>query len=207
MIYAYVRVSSEKQTLSNQVFAIKEYEKANNIKIDEWIEETISSRKALNKRALGQLLEKVGQNDSIIITEISRLARNLYELAGILQQAIDKGVNVISIKENYHFQNNIQSKMMAAMLGVAYEIEREMISSRTKMSLDKLKKQNVKLGRPLGAKNRKLKLSKNKERIEKWLAQGISQAKIAKMLEVDPTTMCRFLKRMYSDKNGLNTSS
>ncbi len=201
MIYAYVRVSSEKQTLTNQTFAIQEYENEHNIKVDKWIEETISSRQPLTRRILGQILQTIQSGDTIIITELSRLARNLYELAAILQQAIDKDVSVISIKENYHFQNDIQSKIMAAMLGVAYEIEREMISSRTKMSLEKLKKQNVKLGRPIGSKSKKLKLSRNTERIEKWLAQGVSQAKIAKMLQVDPTTMCRFLKRMSADKN------
>lgn len=200
MIYAYVRVSSEKQTLENQVFAIKEYEKLNNIKVDKWIEETISSRKPLSKRILGKLLQDIQSGDKIIMTEISRLARNIYELAGILQQAIDKNVDVVSIKDNYHFKNDIQSKMMAAMLGVAYEIEREMISSRTKMCLKKLKEQNIKLGRPIGSKNKKLKLSKNINKIKKCLAEGISQAKIAKMLEVDATTMCRFVKKMGLNK-------
>lgn len=200
MIYAYLRVSSEKQTLENQVFAIKEYEKLNNINIDKMIEETISSRKPLAKRALGQLLQDIKPNDKILITEISRLARNLYELAGILQLAIDKNVDIISIKENYHFKNDVQSKMMAAMLGIAYEWERQMVSERTKMSLAKLKQQNVKLGRPVGVKNKKLKLSKNVDKIKKYLAQGISQAKIAKMLEVDATTMCRFVKQMKINK-------
>ncbi len=195
MIYAYVRVSSEKQTWENQSFAIKEYEKLNNITVDKWIEETISSRKPLNKRSLGQLLETIQKGDSIIITEISRLARNLYELASILQSAIDKGVDVISIKENYHFKNDIQSKVMAYTFGIASEIEREMISTRTKMCMEKLKQQNVKLGRPIGAKSRHLKLTKNTKKILKYLSQGISQAQIAKMLGVDATTMCRFLKQ------------
>ncbi len=195
MIYAYVRVSSEKQTRDNQSFAIKEYEKLNKVMVDKWIEETISSRKPLKKRALGELLEIIGTGDSIIVTEISRLARNLYELAAILQHAIDKGVDVISIKENYHFKNDIQSKVMAYTFGIASEIEREIISTRTKMCMAKLKQQNVKLGRPFGAKNKKLKLAKNTEKILNYLSQGISQAQIARMLDVDATTVCRFLKQ------------
>ncbi len=195
MIYAYVRVSSEKQTWENQSFAIEEYEKLNNITVDKWIEETISSRKPLSKRVLEQLLETLQTGDSIIITEISRLARNLYELAAILQHAIDKGVDVISIKENYHFKNDIQSKVMAYTFGIASEIEREMISTRPKMCMVKLKQQNIKLGRPLGAKNKKLKLTKNTEKILKYLSQSVSQTQIAKRLDVDATTMCRFLKR------------
>ncbi len=195
MIYAYVRVSSEKQTWENQSFAIQEYAAENNITIDKWIEETISTRKSLSKRTLGNLLQTVQAGDIIIVTEISRLGRNLYELANILQDAIDKNVEVISIKQNYHFKNDIQSKIMAYTFGIASEIEREMISTRTKMCLEKLKQQNVKLGRPIGSKNKKLKLDKSSEKIIKYLSQGISQAKIAKMLDVDATTMCRFLKQ------------
>ena len=196
MIYGYCRCSMEKkQTCSNQHFAIKEYAKRNKLKVDKWVEENISSRKPLSKRELGVLMGKVVAGDTIIITEISRLARNLYELAGILQDAINKDVKVISIKENYAFKNDLQSKIMAYTFGLAAEIERDLISNRIKMSLDKLKKQKVKLGRPLGAQSKCLKLSKNRKKIKDLLEKGLSQAKIAKILNVHPTTMCRFLKR------------
>ena len=196
MIYGYCRCSMEKkQTCSNQHFAIKEYAKRNKLKIDKWVEENISSRKPLSKRELGVLMDKVVAGDTIIITEISRLARNLYELAGILQDAINKDVKVISIKENYAFKNDLQSKIMAYTFGLAAEIERDLISNRIKMSLDKLKKQKVKLGRPLGTQSKCLKLSKNRRKIKDLLEKGLSQAKIAKILNVHPTTMCRFLKR------------
>ena len=185
----------KKQTCSNQHFAIKEYAKRNKLKVDKWVEENISSRKPLSKRELGVLMGKVVAGDTIIITEISRLARNLYELAGILQDAINKDVKVISIKENYAFKNDLQSKIMAYTFGLAAEIERDLISNRIKMSLDKLKKQKVKLGRPLGAQSKCLKLSKNRKKIKDLLEKGLSQAKIAKILNVHPTTMCRFLKR------------
>ena len=196
MIYGYCRCSMEKkQTCSNQHFAIKEYAKRNKLKVDKWVEENISSRKPLSKRELGVLMGKVVAGDTIIITEISRLARNLYELAGILQDAINKDVKVISIKENYAFKNDLQSKIMAYTFGLAAEIERDLISNRIKMSLDKLKKQKVKLGRPLGSQSKCLKLSKNRKKIKDLLEKGLSQAKIAKILNVHPTTMCRFLKR------------
>lgn len=185
----------KKQTCSNQHFAIKEYAKRNKLKVDKWVEENISSRKPLSKRELGVLMGKVVAGDTIIITEISRLARNLYELAGILQDAINKDVKVISIKENYAFKNDLQSKIMAYTFGLAAEIERDLISNRIKMSLDKLKKQKVKLGRPFGAQSKCLKLSKNRKKIKDLLEKGLSQAKIAKILNVHPTTMCRFLKR------------
>lgn len=191
---SYIRVSSDKQTCSNQIFIVKEYAKTKNIKIDKWVEETISSKKSLEKRALGNLLNSLSAGDCIIITEVSRLARNLYELAGILQFAIKKDVKIISIKENYSFQNDLQSKIMAYTFGLAAEIERDLISTRTRMSLEKLKMQNVKLGRPVGAKSKELKLTKNKKKIIDLLQKGISQAKIAKIMKVNPTTMCRYLK-------------
>ena len=193
---AYIRVSSDKQTCSNQIFTVKEYAKAQNIKIDKWVEETISSRKSLDKRELGMLLNKMEKGSQLIVTEISRLARNLYELAGILQEAIKKEIIVISIKENYQFKNDIQSKIMAYTFGLAAEIERDLISTRTKMSLDKLKKQNVKLGRPIGAESKCLKLTKNRKKIKELLDKGVSQAKIAKILGVHPVTLYRYLKKV-----------
>jgi len=186
----------KKQTCSNQHFAIKEYAKRSGLKIDKWVEENISSRKPLSKRELGVLMGKLTSNDTLIITEVSRLARNLYELAGILQDAINKDVKIISIKENYTFKNDLQSKIMAYTFGLAAEIERDLISNRIKMSLDKLKKQKVKLGRPLGAESKCLKLTKNRKKIKELLDKGLSQAKIAKILGVHPTTMCRYLKKV-----------
>lgn len=193
---AYIRVSSDKQTCENQHFTIQEYAKSHHIDINIWIEETISSRKPLEKRELGILLKSMSKGSCLIITEISRLARNLYELAGILQYAIKKDIIILSIKENYSFKNDIQSKIMAYTFGLAAEIERDLISTRTKMSLDKLKKQNIKLGRPLGPAHESLKLFKNQKKIKELLNKGISQAKISQKLRVHPSTMCRFLKQI-----------
>ncbi|MBO7332401.1 MAG: recombinase family protein [Alphaproteobacteria bacterium] len=198
MIYGYCRCSTEKrQTCSNQHFAIQKYAEEKGIHIDKWIEENISSRKPLHKRELGRLMEKMTDGDTIIITEISRLARNLYELAGILQNAINENVKIISIKENYSFSNDLQSKIMAYTFGLAAEIERDLISTRIKYSLDKLKQQNVKLGRPLGSGGQSSKLEKYKEKIKNLLGNGVTQVKISQILGVHPTTMCRYLKRSH----------
>ena len=198
MIYGYCRCSMDKnrQTCSNQHFTIEEYAENSRIKVEKWVEENISSRKPLNKRELGKLMEKVVAGDTIIITEISRLARNLYEIASILQDSINKNITIVSIKENYTFKNDIQSKIMAFTFGLAAEIERDHTSTRIKMALNKLKEQNVKLGRPAGSATRELKLSKSRKKIKKLLDDGISQAKISKIMGVHPTTMCRYLKQI-----------
>lgn len=197
MIYGYCRCSMEKkQTCSNQHFAIQEYAHHNALRIDRWVEENISSRKPLDKRALGTLMDKTVAGDTLIITEISRLGRNLYELAGILQNAVNKGVTIISIKENYQFKDDLYSKIMAYTFGLAAEIERDHISTRIKISLNKLKEQHIKLGRPVGAQAKALKLSKNQKKIKKLFDKGLSQAQIARQMNVHPTTLCRYLKRI-----------
>ena len=130
----------------------------------------------------------------LIVTEISRLARNLYELATILQYAIKNRIIIISIKENYHFKNDIQSKIMAYTFGLAAEIERDLISTRTKMSLDKLKQQNIRLGRPLRSESEYLRLAENNSSIKILKKRGFSQARISRVLGVRPMTLCRYLR-------------
>ncbi|MCQ2966337.1 MAG: recombinase family protein [Alphaproteobacteria bacterium] len=193
-IYAYIRVSSDKQNCDNQLSAINNFASEHNMKIDKYVQETISSRKAIEKRKITNLFNKLKPSDTLIITEISRLARNLYEIASLLQAAINKNVEVISIKQNYSFKNDLQSKIMAYTFGLAAEIERDLISTRTKMSLEKLKEQNIKLGRPLGAKSKKLKLSSNLKKLNELLNKKISKRKIAETLGVDKTTIYRFIK-------------
>ena len=102
---------------------------------------------------------------------------------------------VFAIKENYRLGNNLESKVLAFAFGISAEIERKLISDRTKMSLNKLKSDGVKLGRPLGAKSKTLKLSKNRRKIFQLLNQGVPKAQIARMMDVDKMTLHRFIKR------------
>ena len=128
--YGYIRVSTDRQTLENQHFEISTYADKHKIKIDEWIEEKISSRKALDKRKLGKLLASLQEGDILIATEISRLGRNMMEVMGILQNCLEKGCQVITLKENYHLGADIQSKVLAFAFSLASEIERQLISQR-----------------------------------------------------------------------------
>ncbi len=196
MIYAYIRCSTQKQSYQHQMFEIKEYAAKNNIIIDTWIEETISSRKALKKRKLGELLDTLQEGDTLISTEISRLGRSMLEVMGILETCLAKNCQVITIKENYHLGNDIQSQVLAFAFGLSAQIERNLISQRTKMSLDNLKSSGKRLGRPFGAESKKLKLSKNAKRIRELLDKGISKNQIARLMGVQKMTLRRFLKRM-----------
>ncbi|MFI3241326.1 MAG: recombinase family protein [Alphaproteobacteria bacterium] len=195
-IVGYIRVSSNKQTTEHQKFEIKKYAKANNITINRWVEETISSRKSLNKRKLGTLLEELQEGDMLISTEISRLGRSLLEVMKILENCLSKGCKIITIKENYSLGNDIQSKVMAFAFGLSAEIERNLISQRTKASLDSVRANGKKLGRPLSAQSKKLKLAKNSRKIKNLLDKGLSQRKIAKILDVQTITLRRYLARV-----------
>lgn len=200
MIYGCIRVSSQKQTVQQQEYEIKEYATKNNMKIDELIEETISSRKALKHRKLGQLLDNLQENDIIITCEISRIGRSLLEVMGILEKCLAKNCQIITIKENYHLGSDIQSQVLAFAFGLSAQIERQLISERTSSALANLKASGKRLGRPFGAESKKLKLSKNTKRIKDLLDKKVPKAQIARIMGVQKITLRRFIKRMgWSD--------
>ena len=195
-VFGYIRVSSNKQTVQHQHFEIEQFAKENNIKIDNWVMETISSRKPLNKRKLGELLNKLHSGDILIAAEISRLGRSLLEVMRILENCLNNDCQVWTIKENYKLGNDIQSKVMAFAFGLSAEIERNLISQRTKASLDSIRATGKKLGRPYSAQSKKLKLSKNTKKIKNWLETGLTKYRIAKNMSVSPSTVNHFIQRM-----------
>ena len=194
--YGYLRVSTDLQNCANQRFEIENFTKNRNITIDEWVEETISSRKNLNDRKLGKLLNRLNSNDVIITTEISRLGRNMLEVMGILQHCLEKDCEIITIKENYHLGADIQSKVLAFAFSLASEIERQLISQRTKESLKRLKNEGKHLGRPYGFSYKKLKKKHNK--IKELLQKNVSKAEIARLMGCTWATLHRYIKDYIS---------
>ena len=195
-VIGYIRVSSKKQTCEHQHYEIEQYAQQNGIKIDRWVEETISSRKPLNKRKLGQLLNELQSEDILIAAEISRLGRSLLEVMRILETCLNKNCCVWTLKEHYRLGNDIQSKVMAFAFGLSAEIERNLISQRTKASLESIKATGKKIGRPFAAQSKKLKLSRNTKKIKQWLENGFTRYRIAKMMSVTPATVSNFINRM-----------
>ena len=195
-VIGYIRVSSNKQTVQHQHFEIQQFAEHNNINVDKWVEETISSRKPLNKRKLGQLLDELQEGDILIAAEISRLGRSLLEVMRILETCLNKNCQVWTLKEHYRLGNDIQSKVMAFAFGLSAEIERNLISQRTKASLESVRATGKRLGRPFAAQSKKLKLSRNTKKIKNWLDAGFTKYRIAKMMSVSPATVSNFIKRM-----------
>ncbi len=195
MIYGYIRKSSEKQSFEHMEYEISDYAAKHNMKMDVWVEETISSRKSLDKRKLGKLLQSMNAGDILISCEISRLGRSMLEVMRILETCLNKECQVWTIKENFRLGADIQSKVMAFAFGISAEIERSLISQRTKSSLANIKASGKKLGRPFAATSKKLKPSKNSKRVKDLLDKGVSKAQIAKVMGVGRTTLRRFISR------------
>ena len=194
MNYGYIRVSTDKQTVENQKFEITKFASANNLTIDGWIEETISGTKNYDKRKLGQLLNHVKTGDLIVCAELSRLGRNLFMIMEILHICMNKECRVWTIKDGYRLGDDIQSKVLAFAFGLSAEIERDLISQRTREALARKKAEGIQLGRPKGALSKSVKLSGKEEAIRILLDEGTSYAQIARLLHVDRSTLVRFVK-------------
>lgn len=171
MNYAYIRVSTDKQTVENQRFEIQQYCEAKGLTIDHWIEETVSGRKSYSSRCLGKVIKSMHKDDILICSELSRLGRSLFMIMEILSFCLNKGCKVFTIKDNYKLGDNIESKVLAFAFGLSAEIERTLISQRTKEALRRLKNDGKTLGRPKGAKGRHNKLQGKEEVIRRLLKQ------------------------------------
>ncbi len=195
MIYGYLRVSTDKQSLENQKFEINRYCNKENISVDRWVTETISGTKNFEERKLGKMIKKLNKDDVLVCSEISRLGRNLFQIMMILNICMQKGIQVWTIKDNYRLGMDIQSKVLAFAFGLLAEIERDLISQRTKEALARLKAEGKKLGREKGSLNRKHKLDGKQEEIKRMLSQKISQNKIAKLFGVSRLTMNKYVRQ------------
>lgn len=193
MVYAYLRVSTGKQDGANQKIGVEQLAKQHGLKIDKYIDdEGVSGMKEPEKRELGKLMKMLKPGDILLAGEISRLGRSLFMVMRILEFCMNNSVKVYTAKDGYELGNNIQSKVLAFAFGLSAEIEREMISRRTKEALAKKREAGVVLGRPKGRKSDKVKLSGKEEIIRDLREQGVSYAKIAKIYKVDRNTVAKF---------------
>ena len=190
MIYGYLRVSTDKQTLENQKFEINNFCENENSKIEKWVTETISGTKDFEKRKLGKLLKKLRKDDILICSEISRLGRNLLQIMTILNICMKKEVQVWTIKDNYRLGKDIQSKVLAFAFSLSAEIERNLISQRTKEALARLKANGKKLGRVYGSKNKKHILDGKEQSVLKLIHKGVPKTQVAKIHGVSRWSIC-----------------
>lgn len=195
MTYSYLRVSCLKQNITNQRFEVEKYAKENGIVIDAWITETISGTKRYNDRKLGKLLKRLKKNDTLILPELSRLGRSLMEIFSILNMCLEKEVNIIAIKENYKLTNTLEAKVIAFAFSIASEVERRLISLRTREALARKKAEGIKLGRP---KNVSSKLKGKETEIKELISSGIPKTQICKKLKISRSTFYKFISQNNS---------
>ena len=194
MIFGYTRVSTQTQTLENQVYEIKEYCKTHSKQVDVWYEEKVSGTKKARDRELGELLKVIKEGDTIITTEISRIGRSVVDVLQTIQYIRDKGCVLIAIKQNFVLDDSLNSKIMSYIFSIVAEVERELISSRIKEALASRKAQGQKLGRPYGSNNKHNKLESKKEYIEMCLQCGKSLYYLRKKLRCHSNTLKKYLK-------------
>ena len=194
MIYGYIRVSSDKQTVENQRFEISIFCEKNSLTIDVWVEETISGMTRVENRKLGKLLKRMKKGDILICSELSRLGRNLLMIMGVLNECMNRDIQVWTIKDNYRLGSDINSKVLAFAFGLSAEIGRNLISQRTKEALARKKAEGVVLGRPKGSKSAKTKLTGQEKRIKELLDKRVSYSAIGRILGVHRLTVSSFVK-------------
>ncbi len=195
MIYGYIRVSTDKQDCDNQKIGIEAKAKSLKVSIDKYIEDSgISGTLEPSERALGGCLNKLKKGDIIICSELSRLGRKLFMIMRILEHCMKCGAKVYTVKDGYELGDNIQSKVMAFAFGLSAEIERELISLRTKEAIARLKEQGKSVGRPSGVKNKIHKTDLCRSQINVLVENNTPKRHIAKKFKISVTTLYRFLR-------------
>lgn len=196
MITGYIRVSTIKQHPENQRDEIQRYADANGLEVDKWVLEVVSGKKQVKGRKLGSLLRRMKKGDTLIVTEISRLSRSLTDIMGVMGQCVGKGVNVYTTKEKYRFDDSINSKVLCFAFGLVAEIERNLISMRTKEALALRRAEGKSLGRRKGDCPKMALLRQNAEEISRMLEAGQTARHIYTKLGVSKATWQKFRKEV-----------
>ena len=196
MIYAYIRVSTQMQTHAAQRYEINSYCRKNGLQVDRWVTESVSGTKDIAKRTLGRTIRRMKKGDLLLCTELSRLGRNMLMVMSILNNCSSRGIAIHSIKDRFDLSDSINSKIIAFAFALAAEIERNLISQRTREALAAKKSAGIRLGRPPGRSKKKERVIGEKQRIQALLQRGIPVSAIARIFKVHRNTMSRYLKEM-----------
>lgn len=193
--YAYIRVSTQMQTLENQRFEISQWCKRQQLEVDFWITETVSGMVRWEKRKLGRTVRRMKKEDLLVCTEISRLGRNMLMIMSVLNACTQKGIFIRTIKDNFNLSDSINSKIVAFAFALAAEIERNLISQRTREALAAKKQAGMHLGRPSEHTAKVSRVREDMDKIGILLAEGASKASVARMYKVHRNTLYRCLKQ------------
>ena len=193
-VIVYLRVSTDEQDAANQRHGVEAFCRHRGLTVSKWVEDTVSGSKAVDKRKLGTIVKQLSEGDIIVAAELSRLSRNLLDLMSLLQTCMKKGIKVLTVKDGYELGDNLTSKVLAFAFGLAAEIEREMISARTKEALARRKAAGKKLGPQFGSRKLNTKVSVQHDRLIQLAESGLNQKKIAQKLKVSRQTVGLYCK-------------
>jgi DNA invertase Pin-like site-specific DNA recombinase len=199
-VYAYCRVSTVDQDANNQKLEILEYARKDNFKVDDFISTTVSSRKDSKTRRIDELLERLQAGDTLIVSELSRLGRSVGQLATIVDELLKKKIKFIAIKEtiflNGNGEKNIQTTALVSCFSMLAEIERQLISERTKAGLQAAKAKGKLLGRPVGSIGKSI-LDGKEDFIKAELKYKVAKSAIARKLSVSRCSLVNFIKTRH----------
>jgi DNA invertase Pin-like site-specific DNA recombinase len=192
---AYLRVSTGSQDLANQKMAVVDYARQKRFAVDRFVEAQVSSRKTPAQRGIDDLLGTLAAEDRLIVSELSRLGRSLGQVIRIVDELVKRKVHFVAIKEAIRFEGkqDMQTKVMVALFGLFAEVERDLISQRTKEGLAVARAKGRLLGRPKGSLG-KSKLDGKEEEIRMLLEKTVSKASIAKIVGVSRTALHHFIR-------------
>jgi len=197
---AYLRVSTDAQDTKNQLSGIENYAAHKNITLDETVHDTASGKIDWRERGIGKLLNNSKKGDTVMVSEISRLARSTLQVLEIMAESAKNGITIIVTKNNLIMDGSMQSKITSTILGLAAEIERDFIQARTQEAITRRRASGLPMGRPPG-EMKILPLDKIADNIEKWTALGLSKHAITKLAGVSRGTLYLWLNRKKRDKN------
>lgn len=191
--YGYLRTSTDKQDLDNQRLAVWDYAHRHKMQVDDFIEAVVSSRRSLSDRKIEEIYQRLQAGDTLIVSELSRLGRSTREVLNVIHEIAQRKIRLIIIKQNLDLNGSqdMTGKVMLAVFSLLAELERDLISLRTKEALAAKKKKGIVLGKPKGT-IQKSKFDKDRKKIEELLSYGVSVRKIAEVLS-------------YPTHRGLNT--
>lgn len=199
-VIAYIRVSTNKQDLENQRHEIGRYCTARGLVVDEWDEDIASGTVRIQDRQAGQVFASLQSGDRLVVSEVSRISRSVGTLVTVLEDCIHRGVMVTSVKEDITFKDDITSTVMMVGLGLAAQLERKLISARTKEALARKRAEGVRLGRPPGSSGvDRLKLYGKDDEILQYMRKGVSKRAIARLLDVGRSTLHRYIQLQELD--------
>ena len=204
MIVGYLRVSTCKQHLANQQDEIRRFAESRDLKVDVWVNEVVSGKKREQERRLGNLLRRMKRGDTLIVTEMSRLSRSMTDLMAIMGKCLRKGIKLYTTKEKYSFDDSINSKVLCFAFGLVAEIERNLISMRTREALALRRAEGMVLGRRYGSYTKLNVLIENRQTVIAMLDRGKSIGDICRHFGLSRDTFAKFRMKYPSVQKALD---